>query len=338
LKIRTATLLSRGFNYKLPKNLKFWYNQATLTINQKIIMKNTIITILILVVLCFGIYFLISDPSSDTYVAPELDPTINNQIPEIDPVVESQNESETIIGKSIERRDIIANHYGTGDTEILFVGGIHGGYEWNTSLLAYEMMDYLEANPSVIPDNVKVTIIPVLNPDGLNKTVGTSARFESTDVPSDSKETIAGRFNANEVDLNRNFDCKWKETGTWQNKTVSAGTEAFSEPESQAIKSYITTQKPQAVVVWYSSAGGIYTSNCNGTVLAETKTLARIFAEASNYPNEGEFTSYEINGDMVNWLAKKSIPAISVLLTNHTDTEKNKNQAGVKAILKHYSK
>jgi murein tripeptide amidase MpaA len=64
---------------------------------------------------------------------------------------------------------ITAYHYGTGDKEILFVGGIHGGYEWNTALVAYQLMDYLKANPNVIPKNVKVTVIPVLNPDGLIK-------------------------------------------------------------------------------------------------------------------------------------------------------------------------
>jgi len=32
-------------------------------------------------------------------------------------------------------------------------------------------------------------------------------------------------------------------------------------------------------------------------------------------------------------MAKQNIPAISVLLTNHTDTEEDKNIAGVKAIL-----
>jgi beta-lactamase superfamily II metal-dependent hydrolase len=41
---------------------------------------------------------------------------------------------------------------------------------------------------------------------------------------------------------------------------------------------------------------------------------------------------------MVNWLAKKNIPAISVLLTTHQDTEWNKNLAGIKAMFAYYSK
>ena len=48
-------------------------------------------------------------------------------------------------------------------------------------------------------------------------------------------DVSSARFNADGVDLNRNFDCDWAPTGTWQNKTVSGGTAAFSEPEAAAI-------------------------------------------------------------------------------------------------------
>ena len=41
---------------------------------------------------------------------------------------------------------------------------------------------------------------------------------------------------------------------------------------------------------------------------------------------------------MVNWFAKQNIPAISVLLTNHTDTEWTKNQKGIEALLSYYAK
>ena len=40
---------------------------------------------------------------------------------------------------------------------------------------------------------------------------------------------------------------------------------------------------------------------------------------------------------MVNWFAKEKIPAISVLLTNHTDTDWSKNLSGIKALFKYYA-
>ena len=61
------------------------------------------------------------------------------------------------------------------------------------------------------------------------------------------------------------------------------------------------------------------------------------YAKASGYPDSNVFDFYTTTGDMTNWLAKINVPAISVLLTNHTDTEWTKNQAGIKAVLEYYS-
>lgn len=252
-------------------------------------------------------------------------------------VGEEKNSNETVIGKSVENRDIIAYHYGTGDKEILVVGGIHGGYEWNTVLASYELIDYLKANPSLIPANLKVTVIPVLNPDGLNKVVGTAGRFQTSDVPSVLADTVLGRFNTSGVDLNRNFDCKWQATGKWQSKTVSGGSEPFSEPESQALKNYVEKNKPTAAIVYYSAAGGVYASSCDDGISLETRAILKAYANASGYLAYDKFSFYEVTGDAVNWLAKNNIPAISVLLTNHTDTEWTKNQKGFGALLKYYA-
>jgi len=300
-------------------------------------MKNIIITGLVFVLLGFGIFLFIS---SNSKVPSETPKTDTNTDKPTDTVVSDkveEDKTKTVIGSSVNGNEITAYHYGTGDKEVLLVGGIHGGYSSNTVSLAFEMMDYFKDNTDQIPANVKLTIIPVLNPDGLETTVGTAGKFNSSDVPTSEAKQVAGRFNANGVDLNRNFACDWQEKATWQNKEVSGGSSEFSEPESQALKSYVESSKPAAVVVWYSSAGGVYASNCHNGVLPETKELTQIFAKASGYPAKEEFNFYEITGDAVNWMAKQNIPAISVLLTNHTDTEENKNIAGVKAVLESFT-
>jgi len=313
-------------------------------------MKNFIIFIIIVVIAGIGAYVLIQKPSvievfnkkavPDTAKETATDKT---QTPEGEQEGEVPEEAppadlgESVIGTSVEGREIVAYRYGQGDSELLFVGGIHGGYEYNTVLLAYDMMDHLEQNPGIIPENVAVTIVPVLNPDGLYKTVGTAGRFSASDAPSALADTIPGRFNANDVDLNRNFDCDWKAAGTWQNKTVSGGSEAFSEPEARAMKDYIESHAPRAVVVWYSAAGGVFTSNCRNGVLPETRAITNIYADASGYPAYEEFDFYTITGDMVNWLAGEGIPAVSVLLSTHEDVELEKNLAGVLALLEYYS-
>lgn len=252
------------------------------------------------------------------------------------PAPTPQPRVSTVIGSSVEDRDITAYHFGTGEKEILFVGGIHGGYSWNTSQVAYELIDYLKKTPHAVPKNLTVTVIPVLNPDGLYKVTGKTDMLTTNDIPTDQGDTEPGRFNAHTVDLNRNFDCDWQSEGTWQQKKVSGGARAFSEPESQAIRDYVTSAAPEAVIVWYSSAGGVYASNCHAGVLSGTQALLKAYADASGYPSYNSFDYYEITGDMVNWLAKMNIPAISVLLTNHTDTEWEKNRKGIEAVLKAY--
>ena len=299
-------------------------------------MKKTIIAVVVIVLVGLGIYFFTKDSPTDVdkniVVAPD-----TTQATSTEPVVAEKDKSVTEIGTSTEGYDISAYHFGTGATELLFVGGIHGGYEWNTVLVAQNLMDYLKLHPEIIPQNVKVTVIPVLNPDGLNKVVGTTTHFTASQVSSSQAVQTSGRFNANNVDLNRNFDCDWQSTGTWQNKPVSGGSEAFSESESQAIKQYIESNNPAAVVVWYSAAGGVYSSSCHNGVSDETSSLTKVYAKASGYPAYESFDFYATTGDMTNWFAKKNIPAISVLLTTHQDVEWDKNLAGVKAVLEHYN-
>jgi hypothetical protein len=302
--------------------------------------------VLVLAAAGAGIYFFMQntqenpDTNQDQSVGTPNNLTPTDSEDPGDTMESDQNEKETVIGSSVSGKKITAYNYGTGDTGILFVGGIHGGYEWNTVLAAYELMDYLEENPGAVPSNIKVTVIPVLNPDGLEETVGSAGRFKISDVPTGSNATVSGRFNANVVDLNRNFDCDWQAQGTWQTTSVSGGSKAFSEPESQAFRDFVQAEEPTAVVVWYSSApgGGVFASNCHDGVLPETTLITDVYARASGYKAYKEFNYYEITGDAVNWLAKNKIPAISVLLSNHQDTEWSKNKAGIEALLDHYAK
>ncbi len=247
---------------------------------------------------------------------------------------------ESIIGVSVEGRDIKAYTYLPEGREnddgkhLVFVGGIHGGYEWNSIVLAYEIMDYLEENPDVIPKDVKVTIIPSANPDGLYKVIGKEGRFGLSDVPT-GVNTSAGRFNANGVDLNRNFDCNWKPESMWRGQVVSAGTSAFSEPEAMAIKSFVEDTNPVAMIFWHSQSNAVYGSECNDGVLEGTRTIMNLYSNASGYPAIESFDYYEITGDVEGWLASINIPAITVELSTHEDIEFEKNLAGVKSLIQY---
>ncbi|HVW71787.1 MAG TPA: M14 family metallopeptidase [Candidatus Paceibacterota bacterium] len=245
--------------------------------------------------------------------------------------------TSSVIGKTVQGRDITEYTYGTGPTHILLVGGMHGGYEWNAVLLAYQVMDYLKANPASVPADLSVTVIPSLNADGVYKVTGKEGVFTPADVSPDPVVDAAGRFNADNVDLNRNFGCHWQATSTWQNKPVSAGTAAFSEPEAAALRDFVATDKPVAVVFWHSASGSVYTSACDHGVLPGTVTAMKTYATASGYTPAGLFDAYPITGDSEGWLASLGIPAITVEFKTHTSVEFAQNIAGVKALLALYS-
>ena len=241
-----------------------------------------------------------------------------------------------IIGTSVQGRKIESYTYGSGTENVVFVGGIHGGYEWNSVLLAYQLMDYLKNNPKIIPEKLKITIIPTLNPDGVYGVTGKDGRFAVGDVSTSTKILAAGRFNAHAVDLNRNFDCRWQPKGTWQSKTTSAGTEAFSEPEAMAFKSFVLENNPSVVVFWHSASGGVYASSCKKGILPGTSDLMNYYSKASGYPAVKTFDAYPVTGAADDWLASINIPAVSVELKTHEAVEWDKNLAGVKELLEFY--
>ncbi len=312
----------------------------------------TIIVVVVLLVIIGGYFLLSNKPVADDgslpIEVPITPPEGEEPITDGSDAASSQEGPEIVIGQSVEGNDITAYNFysakllpdapagGDPENHVLFVGGVHGGYSWNTALVAYELMDYLKASPEIIPANVKVTVIPVLNPDGLSDITGRTGRFARADVTGTSEQKIASRFNANNVDLNRNFDCEWQTTSKWQNRDVSGGSAVFSEPESQAFRDYVEAHDLDAVVVWYSAAGGVFASNCGSGVSSETAALTDLFAKASGYRAYQSFDFYEITGDLVNWLAKESVTAVSVLLTTHDSTDWGKNRAGVEALLQSY--
>jgi predicted deacylase len=229
----------------------------------------------------------------------------------------------------------LAYTFGQGSTHLTFVGGIHGGYEWNSVLLAYQFLDYLKTNSEIIPKNLTVTIIPSANPDGVFKVIGKEGRFTALDVPANAPNGT-GRFNSNNVDLNRNFDCKWQATSTWKGNPVSAGNWAFSEPEARAIRDFILKDKSAAVIFWHSQSNAVYASECKNGILPGTLAIMNAYAKASGYPAVNTFDSYAVTGDAEGWLASVNIPAITVELQTHETVEWDRNLAGVKALFKYF--
>lgn len=127
---------------------------------------------------------------------------------------------ETLIaGYSIQAQPIQYSVLGDGRRTILVLGAIHGN-EPASAVLAEQLRLYLCDNRSVLKDR-EVVVLAVANPDGL--AAGT-------------------RFNANGVDLNRNFPAPNRQN------TARYGLVELSEPEAVAIKTLIDKYKPDVII------------------------------------------------------------------------------------------
>lgn len=217
---------------------------------------------------------------------------------------------------------------------LVLIGGIHGGYEWNTILLAYKMIDYFTENPDVTPENFSIYIIPSANPDGQVKITGHIGRFLAEEVDTNTRQ---GRFNGANVDLNRNWDCNWSPTGTWLNQDILTGKEPFSEVESQILREFLVDKLPADLVVfWHSAAFAVYAAGCD-ELYKPAVDFAKVYAESSGYMYHASFTGYTVTGDATDWLATVGIPAITVELTNHYDIDWERNLDAILHILEVYS-
>lgn len=305
-------------------------------------MKKILIGAIGLFLLGGGIYFLLtvgnsSELEQDTEIEAEVTTTITKDTPD--------EQIYEVIGTSVEGRDIQAYRFGDGEKKLVYVGAMHGGYEWNSALLSYTLIDYLKENFEQIPKDVSVIVIPVANPDGLAKVVGTSERFKVADAPkfdyADELEitdpVVAGRFNANGVDLNRNFACKWQSEALWRDNVVGAGDTVFSEPEAVALRDFFLQEQPEAAVFYHSASKGVYASLCESDPLPSTIALLDSYSAASKYPRYEEYPYYEVTGDIADWLSTEGIAAVIVELETHEVIEWEKNLAGIKAMFSLYS-
>lgn len=98
-----------------------------------------------------------------------------------------------IIGRSVKGHPLEVYQFGSGPSQRLIIAGIHGGYEANTTQLAWALIKHLSSHPELVPGNVTLYILPAFNPDGLA-----------------FAEDENGRANTNGVDLNRNWDADWQ--------------------------------------------------------------------------------------------------------------------------------
>ena len=210
------------------------------------------------------------------------------------------------IGQSVQGRNIYAYSFGTGSKKIVFFGSIHGS-ESNTQATLNYLISDLENNSSKIPTDKTVIVIPTVNPDGIAN---------------------RSRFNANGVDINRNFNTPGWTAGTYLQTNyypTGGGTEPFSEPESRIIRDFIIQQHPYLTITYHSAAGYVIPSN---TTLGTT--LGRQYAQLTGYqyvaPGTTDAFSYEINGTFEEWAEIQGYNDMVVELSSASSSQFTQNQ------------
>jgi murein DD-endopeptidase MepM/ murein hydrolase activator NlpD len=235
------------------------------------------------------------------------------------PTTTSVDDNGQVIGYSVLGRPIVAWRIGEGPIKVVLVGDIHGEFEANTYTLTVQLLAHFEARPGEVPPNVSLWLIPTMNPDGL---------------------ATGHRWNANDVDLNRNADtdldgCAGND---WSPDTVglegdhpgAGGAYPFSEPEAHAIRDFL--DDAWIAVFYHSAAEAIFTDTCQRHL--PSARLAAALAAGSGYPVPEEgWAGYPITGEFGDYLAGEGVAAVTVELTDHDDPELERNLAGVQSLL-----
>jgi protein MpaA len=168
----------------------------------------------------------------------------------------SQLESPTdiavwkVIGSSVNGRPLRQLTLGRGTRKVLFLGGIHGDEPegaYTTSKLPSTFV------ASGLGDKVTLTILEDANPDG---------------------RAAISRFNANGVDLNRNFPSRNFDTAD-----PLHGGSPLSQPESLVVHDLVQQVDPDLVVVMHSWDGREFV-NFDGPA----RTVAEQFSATSGLP------------------------------------------------------
>jgi hypothetical protein len=207
---------------------------------------------------------------------------------------------KTVIGRSASGRDLHMTVIGyPGEKALVVVGAIDGSQTDTTSLIN-DLISRLESDPTQIPPDALLYLIPGINPDG-------------------------SRLNRNGVDLNRNWDTfDWRsnppQPGAAGGVPGAGGSRPFSEPETQALRDVILGIKNQGhelvLLVLHSSVRRgdlIYPAFVSAEAHAPSVILAREMGTALNYTFDTSWDDYQTPGEAIDWVAMNGFPAVDIV-------------------------
>lgn len=220
----------------------------------------------------------------------------------------SSDPSFEVLGYSEKGKEIIGYILGNGAETILFFGAIHGN-EKGSSILLQQIVEELNKNIHLVGANKKVIIIPTLNPDGY------AANWE--------------KVNANNVNLNLNFETMgWKNYGG-EGGRYFAGPRPFSESESRLLRDTVVKYKVKKMLSYHAKG-----SLVNPEIHAPSEELARWYVSRTGY-RFYEDPSWDYPGTATKWFTEVvGGPAITIELSDYMNSDFEKNKKAIFELIK----
>lgn len=237
-----------------------------------------------------------------------------------------------ILGYSVQGRPIEAYRMGIGPHWFAVLGAIHGSHECNTYDLVEALIEELgrplseelggvtqHQSPGdagyLVPEDVTLFLVPVVNPDGC---------------------ALDSRLNARGVDLNRNWNTPtWVSDASGPDGVIagSGGPYPLSEPETLAISRWLQTiqaQSPSGFVRLISYHSAVPPTGLvqpaygpDGQPDPLSQAMAETYAAASGYRySTGWVGNYDVTGELIHWARLNGLAAMDVELPdrNAADT------------------
>ena len=200
-----------------------------------------------------------------------------------------------VIGHSVRGRPITAHYFGSGNTTILFTGGIHGSEPSSTTTME-AWAEYLYGAAYELPAHTSVVVVPAVNPDGI--AAGT-------------------RNNAHNVNLARNFpSANWKADTEIASGVLpgGGGVSPGSEPEAAALITLTRTLRPRLEVSFHAQ-GSLVGANKYADSVRIGEGYAKMVGYKTMFYNAEAVMGYSITGEYEEWMGEEmNIPALLIEL------------------------
>lgn len=197
------------------------------------------------------------------------------------------------IGKSVMNKDIPCLKIGKGRKK-LFVSGAYHGLEYLTAAFLIRFIKHYAENShnsigdtKELFDKVTLFVSPMINPDGVDIAVNglditnPYHRALISKVGIHSFNTV-WQANARGVDINHNYDAKWKMVMEKPSPSKYGGEMAESEPETRAVVEFVRKMDFDMLLAFHSQGREIY-YDFDGMEGERSREMADKMAEESGY-------------------------------------------------------